>query len=334
MGEERRSLPPTSTNTHIPDGFLDAKTLAVTAGLAAVGVTTAVRLAQAQLPPRRVPLLGVTAAFVFAAQMVNFPVAGGTSGHLLGGTLAAVLLGPSGAVLVMTAVLTLQSLIFADGGVLALGANIFNMGMVSGVGGYYVYRGVRLLGAYGSVAAVPVAAWCGTVMAAIATAGELSLSGVVPWSVGVLAMAGVHMVMGVGEALITTLVVLAISRTRPEILADEAGGLPSRGMGETVVFGLVISLGLGMFVSPLASTWPDGLKTVAATLGFLGRAVTTPLVPSLIPNYVLPGIASPAWATALAGGIGTTAIFLLVLGVARLLVPRRRPDGGPASPSP
>jgi cobalt/nickel transport system permease protein len=333
VGEERRSLPPTSTDTHIPDGFLDAKTLAVTAGLAAVGVTTAVRLAQTQLPPRRVPLLGVTAAFVFAAQMVNFPVAGGTSGHLLGGTLAAVLLGPSGAVLVMTAVLTLQSLIFADGGVLALGANIFNMGIVSGVGGYYVYRGVRRLGAYGSVAAVPVAAWCGTVMAAIATAGELSLSGVVPWSVGVLAMAGVHMVMGVGEALITTLVVLAISRTRPEILADGAGGLPPRGVGETVAFGLVISLGLGMFVSPLASTWPDGVKTVAATLGFLGRAVTTPLVPSLIPNYVLPGIASPAWATALAGGIGTTTIFLLVLGVARLLVPRRRPDSGPASPS-
>lgn len=292
------------------------------------------RLAQAQLPPRRVPLLGVTAAFVFAAQMVNFPVAGGTSGHLLGGTLAAVLLGPSGAVLVMTAVLTLQSLIFADGGVLALGANIFNMGIVSGAGGYYVYRWLRrLLGARGSVAAVPVAAWCGTVMAAIATAGELSLSGVVPWSVGVLAMAGVHMVMGVGEALITTLVVLAIRRTRPEILADGAGGLPPRGMGETVAFGLVISLGLGMFVSPLASTWPDGVKTVAATLGFLGRAVTTPLVPSLIPNYVLPGIASPAWATALAGGIGTTAIFLLVLGVARLLAPRRRADGGPASPS-
>ena len=262
---------------HIPDGFLDAKTLAVTAGLAVVGVTTAVRQAQAQLPPRRVPLLGVTAAFVFAAQMVNFPIAGGTSGHLLGGTLAAVLLGPSGAVIVMTAVLTLQSLIFADGGVLALGANVFNMGIVSGVGGYYVYRGVgRLFMTYGSVAAVPVAAWCGTVMAAIATAGELSLSGVVPWSVGVLAMAGVHMVMGVGEALITTLVVLAISRTRPEILADGADGLPPRGVGEAVVFGLVISLGLGMFVSPLASTWPDGVKTVAATLGFLGRAVQTP----------------------------------------------------------
>jgi cobalt/nickel transport system permease protein len=316
---------------HIPDGFLDAKTLAVTAGLAAIGVTTAVRQARTQLPPRRVPLLGVTAAFVFAAQMVNFPIAGGTSGHLVGGTLAAVLLGPSAAVLVLTAVLTLQCLLFADGGLLALGANVFNMGVVSGVGGYYVYRAVRrVFGDSGLLAAVAVAAWCGTVMAAVAAAGELALSNVVPWSVGVLAMAGVHVVMGVGEALITTLVVLAINRTRPEILTDGAAGLPARSVGETVAFGLVISLGLGMFVSPVASAWPDGLEKVAETLGFLGRAVTVPLVPSPLANYALPGIASSAWATALAGGVGTTMIFLLVFGVARLLVPRRRPEGGPA----
>lgn len=314
---------------HIPDGFLDAKTLTVTAGLAAVGVATAVRQAQAQLPPRRVPLLGVTAAFVFAAQMVNFPVAGGTSGHLVGGTLAAVLLGPSGAVLVMTAVLTLQSLIFADGGVLALGANIFNMGIVSGVGGYAVYRGARRV--LGLLPAVTIAAWCATVMPAVAAAGELSLSGVVPWSVAVLAMAGVHAVMGVGEALITGLVVLAITRTRPEILADASAALPPRRVSETVAFGLVISLGLGMFVSPLASAWPDGLEKVAATLGFLGRAAQAPLVPSPLPNYAVPGIASPAWATAVAGGIGTTVIFLLVLGLARLLVPRGRGDAEPAS---
>jgi cobalt/nickel transport system permease protein len=315
---------------HIPDGFLDAKTLAVTTGLAAVGVTVAVRQARTQLPPKKVPLLGVTAAFVFAAQMVNFPIAGGTSGHLIGGVLAAVLLGPSGAVLVMTAVLTLQCLLFADGGLLALGANIFNMGMVGGVGGYYVYRAVRrAIGARGPIVAVAVAAWCGTVMSAIATAGELSLSGVVPWSVGVLAMAGVHVVMGAGEALITTLVVLAIDRTRPEILADGPAALPPRGTGETVAFGLVISLGLGMFISPIASTWPDGLEKVAAALGFLGRAVKTPLFPSPIPDYILPGIASPAWATAVAGGIGTTVVFLVVFVIARLIAPRRRETAGP-----
>ncbi|MCI0582122.1 MAG: energy-coupling factor ABC transporter permease [Chloroflexi bacterium] len=309
---------------HIPDGFLDAKTLVVTTGLAAVGVTAAVRQARTQLPPSKVPLLGVTAAFVFAAQMVNFPIAGGTSGHLIGGVLAGVLLGPSGAVLVMTSVLTLQCLLFADGGLLALGANIFNMGIVGGVGGYYVYRALsRAFGARAKFLAVAVAAWCGTVMSAVATAGELSLSGVVPWSVGVLAMAGVHMVMGVGEALITTLVVLAIDRTRPEILADGPAGLPLRGTGETVAFGLVISLGLGIFVSPIASTWPDGLEKVAGALGFLERAVKTPLAPAPIPDYALPGIASPGWATALAGGVGTTVVFLAVLVIARLIVPRR-----------
>ena len=319
---------------HIPDGFLDAKTLAVTTGLAAVGVTAAVRQARTQLPPRKIPLLGVTAAFVFAAQMVNFPIAGGTSGHLIGGVLAGVLLGPSGAVLVMTAVLTLQCLLFADGGLLALGANIFNMGIVGGVGGYYVYRVVRrAFGARGPLIAVPVAAWCGTVMSAVATAGELSLSGVVPWSVGVLAMAGVHMVMGIGEALITTLVVVAIERTRPEILADGPAGLPPGGTGETVAFGLVISLGLGMFVSPIASTWPDGLERLAATFGFLGRAVKPPLVAAPIPDYALPGIASPGWATAVAGGIGTMVVFLVVLAIARLIVPRRRGNAAPASTS-
>ena len=318
---------------HIPDGFLDSKTLIVTTGLAAVGVAAAVRQARTHLPPRKVPLLGVTAAFVFAAQMVNFPIAGGTSGHLIGGVLASVLLGPSGAVLVMTAVLTLQCLLFADGGLLALGANIFNMGMVGGVGGYYIYRAVRCaVGVRGPLVAVPIAAWCSTVLSAVATAGELSLSGVVPWSVGAIAMAGVHMVMGIGEALITTLVILAIDRTRPEILADSAAGLPLRSTAETMVFGLVISLGLGMFVSPIASAWPDGLERVAGALGFLGRAVKTPLAPAPIPDYLFPGISSPAWATALAAGIGTTVVFLVGLLIARLIVPRHG-DAGPASPS-
>src|SRR5262249_32907937 len=152
------------------------------------------RQAQKHLPPRRVPLLGLTAAFVFAAQMINFPVAGGTSGHLLGGTLAAVLLGPSGAGLAGTAGVIVQCLIFADGGLLALGANVFNMAIVGGVGSFYIYRALyRLLGeGRGQMIAVAVAAWCGTIMAAIVAAGELSLSGVVAWRVGLVAMAGVH----------------------------------------------------------------------------------------------------------------------------------------------
>jgi cobalt/nickel transport system permease protein len=318
---------------HIPDGFLDAKTVVTTSVLAIIGVGTAVRRAQSHLPPRRVPLLGLTAAFVFAAQMVNFPVAGGTSGHLVGGVLAAVLVGPSGAVVVMATVLIVQCLIFADGGVLALGANIFNMGIVGAVGGYAIYRAVyRALGRdRGRLVAVAFAAWCSVVMAAIMAAGELSLSGVVPWSVVLPAMAGVHMLIGVGEAVITALVIVAILRARPELLAEGDRPLLVRGVGETLAFGLLIALGIAMFVSPLASAWPDGLEKVAQTLGFAESAVERPVVPSPIPEYTFPGILSPTWATALAGGVGTVIVFLLALGLARVLV-GGRPGTGTNSP--
>lgn len=125
---------------HIPDGFIDGKTAAVTGGLSATAIGLALRQIKRELPARRVPLLGLAAAFLFAAQMVNFPVAGGTSGHLVGGVLVAALLGPSAAVIVVTAVLIVQCFLFADGGVMALGANIFNMGVLDGIGGYLIYR--------------------------------------------------------------------------------------------------------------------------------------------------------------------------------------------------
>jgi cobalt/nickel transport system permease protein len=318
---------------HIPDGFLDAKAVVATTVLAVIGVGTAVRRAQTHLPPRRVPLLGLTAAFVFAAQMVNFPVAGGTSGHLVGGVLAAVLVGPSGAVVVMATVLIVQCLIFADGGVLALGANIFNMGIVGAVGGYAIYRAVyRALGHdSGRLVAVAFAAWCSVVLAAVMVAGELSLSGVVPWSVVLPAMTGVHMLIGVGEAVITTLVILAILRARPELLTGADSSVPARKVPEMLAFGLLIALGIAMFVSPLASTWPDGLEKVAETLGFAERTVETPLVLSPMPDYAIPGIVSATWATALAGGVGTVVVFLLALGLARILV-GRRPGATPPSP--
>src|SRR5262249_31909347 len=125
---------------HLPDGFLDAKTALICTGAAAVGVGIGLRQVRTSLEPRKMPMLGLAAAFVFAAQMLNFPVAGGTSGHLLGAVLTAILLGPSAAVLVMACVLIVQCLMFADGGLMALGANIFNMGIVSSVSGYFVFR--------------------------------------------------------------------------------------------------------------------------------------------------------------------------------------------------
>src|SRR5579862_3024528 len=183
---------------HIPDGFLDLKTATATAALSAAGLALAARQARKHLPPRRVPLMGLSAAFIFATQMLNFPVAGGTSGHLIGGVLASVLLGPSAAVLVISSVLIVQCLVFADGGVLALGANVFNMAVVSSVGGYFVFSLLRrtLPGDRGRLVAVALASWIATVAAAVVCAGQLALSGTVAWSVGLPAMADVHMLIG------------------------------------------------------------------------------------------------------------------------------------------
>lgn len=311
---------------HVPDGFLDARTAVAAGALSVAALAVAVRQAQAHLPPRKVPLMGLSAAFVFAAQMLNFPVAGGTSGHLIGGVLCSVLLGPAAAVLVLASVLIVQCFVFADGGVLALGANVFNMAVVSAVGGYYAYRAVaRVLpgGDRGRLAAVTCAAWAGTVLAAVACAGELAMSGVVGWRAAFPAMAGLHMLIGVGEAVITTLVVYGIGRTRPELLGDgPAGGAPSRrGYVEFAAFGMILALGLAIFVAPFANPWPDGLERVAETLGFGGRA--RELFRAPVPDYEFPGLPS-ALATSVAGAIGTVVVFVLAVLMARVLVPARR----------
>lgn len=249
---------------HIPDGFLDAKTALATTALAATGVGVALAQARRQLPPRQVPLLGVTAAFVFAAQMLNFPVAGGTSGHLIGAVLAGVLVGPGAAVIALTAVLVVQCFLFSDGGVTALGANIFNMAIIGGFGGTTIYRFVRRFGRgrRGVILAAAFAAWCSTVLAAISCAGQLAWSGTAAWSVVFPAMAGVHMLIGIGEAVITGLVVGAILRARPELMETEY--TPPL---HALAFGLIVALGLAVFVAPFACRWPDGLEKVALTLG-------------------------------------------------------------------
>lgn len=220
---------------HIPDNFLDPPTALITGALAATGLGVALRHARKHLPPRQVPLLGLTAAFVFAAQMLNFPVLGGTSGHLIGAVLVAVLLGPSAAVIVISAVLIVQCLLFADGGLTALGANIFNMAIIGGVGGWAVYAALRKLlpaNRAGRALAIVLAAWSSTVLASIACAGELAASHLLDWSVAFPAMAAIHALIGVGEALITVLVINAIAQTRPELITSKHG---MAFLGQTVV---------------------------------------------------------------------------------------------------
>ena len=309
---------------HIPDGFLDAKTLALTGALSAGGLALAARHVNRTLPRDKIPLMGLGAAFVFAAQMLNFPVAGGTSGHLLGGVLAGVLLGPGAAAIVLACVLTVQALLFSDGGVLALGANILNMAFVGAVAGWGIYRLARsfLPGLRGQITAVFFAAWLSTVLASMTCAGELALSGTLPPEVVFPAMIGVHALIGIGEGLITALVILAIARARPDLLESEIPPPTRIARLEFVAFGLVIVLGLAIFAAPYACKWPDGLDEVAEKFGFAGRAAA--VIRTWIPDYKMPGISPAGLATAAAAALGTLGMFGLAWVVGRLMV--RNPE--------
>lgn len=306
---------------HIPDGFLDTKTILATSALSAVGVAMAWRRVKSEVPPQRVPLLGVAAAFVFAAQMLNFPVAGGTSGHLIGATLVSILLGPGAATIVIASVLLVQSFLFADGGILALGANIFNMALLGVISGYALYRLLRrvLPGEWGNVAAVAIAAWASVLVSSVSCAGELAWSGTVQWHMAFPAMAGIHALIGVGEAAITCMVLGAIKVARPDILKPGTTAGASRTAGDMVVYGVVAAIGLVLFVSPFASEWPDGLEMVASKLGFSQKALHTLSVPQPLAGYSFPGVGSAAVSTIAAGTLGVAAVVLLLLVFARML---------------
>jgi len=208
---------------HVPDGFLDAPTSVATAAVAAGGVALALRGARRELDERTAPLAGLSAAFVFAVQMVNFPVGAGTSGHLMGGVLAAVLVGPWTAVLCMTVVLMVQALLFADGGLTALGTNVTLLGLVAIAVGWAVFR---LLTAVlpttrgGVLAAAGTAAFVSVPVAALAFVGLFAVGGVADVAVGTVAaaMGGVHVLIGLGEAAITVAVVGAVLAVRPDLV--------------------------------------------------------------------------------------------------------------------
>jgi len=316
---------------HIPDGFIDAKTAVAGGILAVAGIGIAIKQVRQNIPPRRIPLLGLSAAFIFAAQMLNFPVLGGTSGHLIGGTLAAVLLGPGAAALVMTSVLILQCLMFADGGITALGANVLNMAIIAPLTGYAIYSLLyRIMGKTqrARFTAIAFASWCSTVIASMICAGELALSGTASWGVVFPAMAGIHVLIGLGEAVITTIVLAAIFKLRPELELDTDKPGQKSVYGQIIGYGVIVSLGLVIFVAPFASPWPDGLERVAESLGFDHAAASGPIMPSPLPDYTLPGIGSPYLSTILAGIIGTMVAFALSYILARGLTPGRITENG------
>ena len=203
---------------HIPDGFLDTDVALACAVPAAVAVGIGLRKASTDLDERRVPLLGVTAAFVFAAQMLNFPVAGGTSGHFLGAALAAILLGPWLACLTLAVVLGVQAFVFADGGITALGANILNMGVIGAllVGG--IMHFARTLAPRAILPIAGIGAWLAVMAGAAATSFELAISGTAPLATVLPAMLGTHALIGAGEAIITVAAVSAVLSTRPDLV--------------------------------------------------------------------------------------------------------------------
>ena len=206
---------------HIPDGFLSPEVAAGTAVVAAGAVGVGLRRASAQLDDRVVPLLGVTGAFVFAAQMHNVPVAGGTSGHYLGAALATILLGPWLATLVLAVVLATQCFVFADGGISALGANVLCMGVCGALatGGLMLLARRMLPRRRGVLLAVAGAgAWLAVIAGASATALLLALSGTVPLGTVLPAMLSVHVVIGLGEAAITVAALSALMATRPDLI--------------------------------------------------------------------------------------------------------------------
>jgi cobalt/nickel transport system permease protein len=303
---------PVPAPLHIPDGFLSLTVSAMCWVLAALGVGVALWRSRDTLGERRMPLMGVLAAFIFAAQMLNFTVVGGTSGHLIGGALATVLLGPWAGILTMTTVVAIQALLFQDGGLVVMGANILNMAILAPLVGYGIYRGVTALAKrarWGLFAGGFLAAWGSVVVSAVATAIQLGFSGTYPMGIVLPAMAGVHVLIGIGEGLITVGALAFVAAVRHDLLEPgsvQRGGLRWAGVG------LVLALAVAL-LAPLASPHPDGLERVAEDLGFIGAAQDAPY--EIIPDYVFPGISNEALATISAGILGT----LLVGGIALLV---------------
>jgi cobalt/nickel transport system permease protein len=301
---------------HIPDGFLSVQVSIVLWVVAILVVGYSLRRVADNLGERQVPLMGVLAAAIFAGQMLNFAVGGGTSGHLLGAAIATILLGPWEAVLVLTCVITVQAIIFQDGGLVVLGANIFNMAIVAVMVAYTTFRTVHQLAGerkWGLFAAGFLAAWMSVVISALATALELSLSGTSPANLAIPAMGGIHALIGIGEGLITLGALALISASRSNLLKANASG---EKRGKLVwVTGLILILLLAV-TSPLASTHPDGLMWVANRYGF-SISQHNPLL-SLIPHYHLPGIRDKALATVLAAILGALIVFAVMAGTAYL----------------
>jgi cobalt/nickel transport system permease protein len=302
---------------HIPDGFLSFTISAICWVISAMILSIAISCTNKSLGEKQVPLMGVMAAFIFAAQMINFPIAGGTSGHLLGGALAAIILGPWAAMVVMTAVIAVQSLLFQDGGLLVMGANILNMGLITSVIGYGLYRAVFGRSRSVKLVVAGFAAWLSVMAGALATALQLWLSGTSNLQTVTLTMLGVHALIGIGEALITVAALAFILQTRPGLLGE--GSAAARSGRGWALAGVILSV-VVILLSPFASANPDGLERVATDLGFINRGQSA--VYNILPDYTLPFLGQTPLSTIMAGVIGMLVVLALALMAGRSLQKR------------
>ncbi len=296
---------------HIPDGFLSLVIALIFWAITIVTVGIAISKTNKSLGEKQVPLMGIMAAFIFAAQMLNFPVAGGTSGHFLGGALAAMVLGPWAGILVMTAVIAVQGLLFQDGGLLVMGANIFNMGLLTAMIGFGLYRSVIGRSKGTRLAVAGIAAWLAVVASALVASLQLWLSGTSRLEIVVPAMLGVHVLIGIGEAIITVAALSFIEQTRPDLLNEKATS--AKGGRGWIYAGVVVSL-FAVLLSPLASASPDGLERVAEDMGFLKMGQSAPY--QILPDYTVPFLGETALSTIVAGVVGALVVLglMIVLG--------------------
>jgi cobalt/nickel transport system permease protein len=325
---------------HAPDGFLGVGVAVVTGIMSIVVIGFALRQSREQLKDKAIPLAGITAAFIFAAQMFNFPVAAGTTGHLLGGALAAVLLGPSVGAIVVTIVVVVQALVFADGGITALGYNVLNMAIIPAYGGYAVFRIFRRWlpqTSGGVIGSTGLAAWASVVMASIAFSIEWLFGATAPVSFDDVfaAMVGVHALIGIGEGIISALAVGAVLASRPD-LAYGATDLERAQLAESKVgvrtfvsAGVLVALVFAAVVSQFAADDPDGLERVAEDTGIIASGQDHSLADFIFADYATAGIDNETLSLAIAGIVGTIVTLLVAYGLLMGLRESRKRD--PAS---
>lgn len=311
---------------HAPDGFLNPGTAVVTGIISLVVVGFALRQSREQLKDKAIPLAGITAAFIFAAQMFNFPIAAGTTGHLLGGALAAILLGPSVGTIAVTVVVVVQALAFADGGLTALGYNVLNMAIIPAYGGYAVFRLLRRVlprTSGGVIGSTGIAAWASVVMAAVAFSIEwlFGASAPVAFDTVFASMVGVHALIGIGEGIISALAVGAVLASRPDLVygaqdLEQAQLAQSKvGTRTFLIGGVLVALVFAAVVSQFAFDNPDGLEKVAEDTGFIDSGQDHSLADFIFADYATAGISNETLSLAVAGIVGTVVTLLVAHGL-------------------